>query len=161
MYLHHMRQASWAGNIRSVMTHPKGSGLGRRRKACPPKKKTRPFRRYIEEVWNRTNLELLDEIFDRYISHQPEGPTLERGPEDVKRFVGEFRVAFPDLRISIDDQIAERDKVVRATIRGTHHREFRGMAPTGKEIEEKRDSPSSASPRRATWWRAGIPTTAS
>jgi serine phosphatase RsbU (regulator of sigma subunit) len=96
------------------------------------------FRRYIEEVWNRTNLELVDEIFDRYISHQPEGPSLERGPEDVKHFVSEFRSAFPDFRISIDDQIAEGDKVVvRATIRGTHHREFRGMAPTGKEIEER------------------------
>jgi serine phosphatase RsbU (regulator of sigma subunit) len=96
------------------------------------------FRRYIEEVWNRTKLELVDEIFDRYISHQPDGPTLERGPEDVKRFVGEFRSAFPDLRIRVDDQIAEGDKVVvRATIRGTHQREFRGMAPTGEEIEEK------------------------
>ena len=96
------------------------------------------FRRYIEEVWNQSNLEVVDEIFDRYISHQPDGPTLERGPEDVKRFVGEFRSAFPDLRIQIDDQIAEGDKVmVRATLRGTHQREFRGMAPTGKEIEEK------------------------
>jgi serine phosphatase RsbU (regulator of sigma subunit) len=96
------------------------------------------FRRYIEEVWNRTNLELVDEIFDRYISHQPDGPTLERGPEDVKHFVSEFRAAFPDFRISIDDQIAEGDKVmVHATIRGTHHREFRGMAPTGKHIEER------------------------
>jgi serine phosphatase RsbU (regulator of sigma subunit) len=96
------------------------------------------FRRYIEEVWNRTNLELVDEIFDRYISHQPDGPTLQRGPEDVKRFVSEFRSAFPDFRISIDDQIAEGDKVmVHATIRGTHQREFRGMAPTGKEIEER------------------------
>jgi serine phosphatase RsbU (regulator of sigma subunit) len=96
------------------------------------------FRRYIEEVWNQSNLELVDEIFDRYVSHQPDGPTLERGPEDVKRFVGEFRVAFPDLRINIEEQIAEGDKVVvRATIRGTHQREFRGMAPTGKEIEEK------------------------
>ena len=44
------------------------------------------FRRYIEEVWNRKNLEVVDEIFDRYLSHQPDGPTLERGPEDVKRF---------------------------------------------------------------------------
>jgi serine phosphatase RsbU (regulator of sigma subunit) len=96
------------------------------------------FRRYIEEVWNETNLDLVDEIFDRYISHQPDGSTLERGPEDVKRFVSEFRSAFPDFRISIDDQIAEGDKVVvHATIRGTHQREFRGMAPTGKEIEEK------------------------
>jgi steroid delta-isomerase-like uncharacterized protein len=96
------------------------------------------FRRYIEEVWNRGNLELVNEIFDRYLAHQPDGPTLERGPEDVKRFVGEFRSAFPDFRIGIDDQIAEGDKVmVHATIRGTHQREFRGMAPTGKEIEER------------------------
>jgi steroid delta-isomerase-like uncharacterized protein len=96
------------------------------------------FRRYIEEVWNRTNLELVDQIFDRYISHQPDGSTLERGPEDVKRFVGEFRAAFPDLRLSIEDQMADGDKVViRATFRGTHQREFRGMVPTGKEIEVK------------------------
>ena len=96
------------------------------------------FSRYIEEVWNRTNLELVDEIFDRYVSHQPDGPTLERGPEDVKRFVSEFRSAFPDFRIRIDDQIAEGDKVmVHATIRGTHQREFRGMAPTGKQIEQR------------------------
>jgi serine phosphatase RsbU (regulator of sigma subunit) len=96
------------------------------------------FRRYIEEVWNQSNLEVVDEIFDRYISHQPDGPTLERGPEDVKRFVSEFRAAFPDLRVNIDEQLAEGDRVmIRATFRGTHQREFRGMAPTGKEIEVK------------------------
>jgi predicted ester cyclase len=95
------------------------------------------FRRYIEEVWNHGRLELADEIFERYISHQPDGPSLQRGPEDVKRFVGEFRSAFPDFHISINDQIAEGDKVmVHATIRGTHQGEFRGMAPTGRQIEE-------------------------
>jgi predicted ester cyclase len=96
------------------------------------------FRRYIEEVPNQGNLEIVDEIFDRYLSHQPDGSTLERGPEDVKRFNREWRSAFPDLRISIDEQIAEGDKVVsRVTLRGTHQREFRGMAPTDKEIELK------------------------
>ncbi len=91
------------------------------------------FRRYIEEVWNQTNLELVDEIFDRYISHQPDGSVLERGPEDVKRFVSEFRAAFPDLRINIDEQIAEGDKVVtRATLRGTHQREFRAWRPLAR-----------------------------
>jgi serine phosphatase RsbU (regulator of sigma subunit) len=96
------------------------------------------FRRYIEEVWNQGNLEVADVIFDRYVSHQPDGSTFERGPEDVKRFVGEFRSAFPDLRIDIDEQVAEGDKVViRATLRGTHQGVFRGMAPTGKEIEDK------------------------
>src|SRR5215218_5004610 len=96
------------------------------------------FRRYVEEVTNRGNLELADEIFGRYLAHQPGGLVLERGPEDVKRFNGEFHSAFHNFRLSIDDQIAEGDKVVsRITVRGTHQREFRGMAPTGKEIEIK------------------------
>src|SRR5215203_533017 len=96
------------------------------------------FRRYVEEVTNRGNLELADEIFDRYLAHQPGGLVGERGPEDVKRFNGEFRSAFHNFRLSIDEQIAEGDKVVsRITVRGTHQREFRGMAPTGKEIELK------------------------
>ena len=96
------------------------------------------FRRYVEEVFNQGRLQVADEIFDRYVSHQPDGSTLERGPEDVKRFVGEFSSAFPGLRLSIDDQIAGGDKVVnRITFRGTHQREFRGMVPTGKEVEVK------------------------
>jgi serine phosphatase RsbU (regulator of sigma subunit) len=96
------------------------------------------FRRYLEEAWNQSNLEVVDEIFDRYISHQPDGSVLERGPEDVKRFVGEFRSAFPDLHLSSEEQIAEGDKVVsHGTIRGTHQGEFRGMAPTGEEREIK------------------------
>jgi steroid delta-isomerase-like uncharacterized protein len=96
------------------------------------------FRRYVEEVFNKGNLQVADEIFDRYVSHQTDGSTLERGPEDVKRFVGEFRSAFPDLRLSVEEQIADRDKVVnRTTFRGTHQREFRGIAPTGKEVEVK------------------------
>jgi hypothetical protein len=81
------------------------------------------LRHYIHEVWNQSHLEVVDEIFDRYISHQPDKPTLELGPEDVKRIAGEFRSAFPDLRIHIDDQIAIREKkMVREKIRGTHQR---------------------------------------
>jgi serine phosphatase RsbU (regulator of sigma subunit) len=94
------------------------------------------FRRYLEEAWNQRNLGVIDQIFDRYISHQPDGSVHERGPEDVKRFVSEFRSAFPDLRLIIEEQIAEGDKVVsRGTIRGAHQGEFRGMAPTGEEME--------------------------
>ena len=94
------------------------------------------FRRYIEEVTNRGNLDLADEIFDRYLAHQPDGSTLERGPEDVKRFQREFRSAFSGLHATIEEQIAEGDKVMtRWRMRGTHQGEFRGMAPTGKEME--------------------------
>src|ERR671914_1593835 len=104
-----------------------------------PAKVNKPiFRRYVEEVTNQGNLEVADEIFGSYIAHQADGATLERGPEDVKRFTEEYRSAFPDWRISIDEQIAEGDKVVnRVTLRGTHQRQFRDMAPTGKEIEIK------------------------
>jgi serine phosphatase RsbU (regulator of sigma subunit) len=96
------------------------------------------FRRYVEEVGNQQNFELVDEIFERYISHQPDGSTLERGPEDVKRFHREYHSAFSDFHLSIEDQIAEGDKVVsRYTMRGTHQGDFRGLAPTGKEVELK------------------------
>jgi len=96
------------------------------------------FRRYAEEVGNQHNFEIVDEIFERYISHQPDGSTLVRGPQDVKRFQEEYHSAFPNFHINIEDQIAEGDKVVsRYTIRGIHQGDFRDMAPTGKEIEIK------------------------
>jgi steroid delta-isomerase-like uncharacterized protein len=94
------------------------------------------FRRYVEEVGNEGNLDLADDVFDRYLAHQPDGSVLERGPEDVKRFMGEFRSAFPDFHSTIEDQIAEGDRVVtRWRMRGTHQGEFRGIAPTGKELD--------------------------
>jgi steroid delta-isomerase-like uncharacterized protein len=93
------------------------------------------FRRYVEEVGNEGNLDLVDEIFSNYLSHQPDGSVLERGPEDVKRFMDEFRNAFSDFHTTIEDLIAEGDRVAtRWTMRGTHEGEFRGIAPTGKQI---------------------------
>ena len=79
------------------------------------------FRRYVEEVGNEGNLEVADEIFDRFLAHQSDGSVLERGPEDVRRFMGEFREGFPDFHSTIEDQIAEGDKVVtRWRMHGTH-----------------------------------------
>ena len=94
------------------------------------------FRRYVEEVVNQGNLEIADEIFDHYLAHQPDGSVLERGPEDVKRFQAEFRSAFLDLHTTIEDQIAEGERVMtRYRWRGTHGGGFRGIAPTGEEVE--------------------------
>jgi predicted ester cyclase len=94
------------------------------------------FRRYVEKVGNEGNLDLADEIFDRYSAHQSDGSTEERGPEDVKQFMGEIHKTFPDFHSIIEDQIAEGDKVVtRWRASGTHQGEFRGIAPTGNRIE--------------------------
>src|SRR5215213_8574226 len=136
-----MRQASWAGNI-SVVLRPslkRKRWMGKEKANVSAAEENKAiFRRYAEEVGNQQNFELFRSIFERYIAHQPDGSTLERGPEDVKRFQGEFHSAFSDFHINIEDQIAEGDKVVsRYTMRGTHQGAFRGMAPTGKEIEIK------------------------
>jgi serine phosphatase RsbU (regulator of sigma subunit) len=113
-----------------------GRGSGRRSSLPTEEENMAIFRRYVEEVVNEENLEIADEIFDRYLAHQPDGSVLERGPKDVKRFIGEFHSAFQDFYCAIEDQIAQDDRVMtRWKIRGIHQGEFRGMAPTGKEVE--------------------------
>src|ERR671914_1192253 len=131
-----MRRACSAGTM--MRPQPQRRWLEREEKNVPAKENKAAFRRYIEEVQIQGNLEVADEIFGRYLAHQADGSTLERSPEDVKRFTEEYRWAFPDWRVSIDEQIAEGDKVVnRVTLRGTHQSQFRDMAPTGKEVELK------------------------
>src|SRR5918999_4038771 len=136
-----MRQASWAGNIAVVLRcFLKWRHRMRKEKTnvYSAEQNKAIFRRYAEEVGIQHNFEIVDEIFERYIAHQPDGSTLVRGPEDVKRFQEEYHSAFSNFHISIEDQIAEGDKVVsRYTIRGIHQRAFKDMAPTGKEIEIK------------------------
>jgi non-heme chloroperoxidase len=94
------------------------------------------FRRYIEEVWKDEKLNIADEVFaEKYLSHQSDGTALERGPEDVKKFVMEYRSAFSDIEDIVEDMIGEGDRVVtRWTLRVTHTGEFRGIPATGKRI---------------------------
>ena len=91
-------------------------------------------RRLIEEAWNEGNLATIDEILSPdYVLHiDAPGPP---GREGYKQDVTMHRTAFPDLRFTIEDMVAEGDKVVlRATLRGTHKGEYIGIAPTGKQI---------------------------
>ena len=94
------------------------------------------FRRYVEEVWKDEKLDIADEVFaEKYLSHQSNGTALERGPEDVKKFVKEYRFAFSDIEDIVEDMIGEGDRVVtRWTLRVTHTGEFRGIPATGKRI---------------------------
>ena len=91
-------------------------------------------RRLIEEVIGRGNFALVEELVAAdYVGHSSSPEINTR--EGHKQFLVALRQAFPDLQIKIEDQIAERDKVVtRWTVRGTHQGEFAGIPPTGKQV---------------------------
>jgi steroid delta-isomerase-like uncharacterized protein len=89
-------------------------------------------------IWTSGDVEAADEIYaPGYVNHQHSHPAAGglRGVEAMKRFAAEFRSAFPNFRNSIDDQVAEGDRVVtRFKSRGTHKGRFLGLAPTHREI---------------------------
>jgi len=92
-------------------------------------------RRHFDEIWNQQRLDVAAELVDpSYSSHFP----LPGQPAGIAGFiyaVEMLHTSFPDLIISVEDLIAEDDKVVaRLTARGTHQAPFRGIAPTGKEV---------------------------
>jgi steroid delta-isomerase-like uncharacterized protein len=92
-------------------------------------------RRLFEEVWNKGNLTVLNEIIAKdHVSSGPGTlPGLPAGPEGSKQLVTVYRNAFPDVHFTIDEQIAEGDKVVtRWTAHGTHQGELVGIPATGK-----------------------------
>jgi steroid delta-isomerase-like uncharacterized protein len=93
-------------------------------------------RRFIEEAFNKGNVDVIDEIVSsNIVTHDPAAPpNMPAGSEGVKQMVLGYRSAFPDIKVTIDDLIAEGDKVVtRWSARGTHEGELMGIPPTGKE----------------------------
>jgi steroid delta-isomerase-like uncharacterized protein len=92
-------------------------------------------RETFEEPW-KGNWAVIDEhIAADYIGRDPAEPEPIRGPQGAKANVQKYLAAFEDARITVDDQIADGDKVAtRWTGRGTHTGELAGIAPTGKEI---------------------------
>jgi steroid delta-isomerase-like uncharacterized protein len=91
------------------------------------------FRRMIEEGFNKGNLGALDELFaPDYQEHQFQlPPTLQGFKESIRG----LRTSFPDITVTIEDVIADEDKVwARSTARGTHRGEFMGLPPSGAEI---------------------------
>lgn len=93
-------------------------------------------RRYIEEVWNKGDLNLLGELVSDKVTgvHMVTGEI--RGVEALRQQVQAYRTAFPDLRMTIDDIGMAGDRVfVRWTGRGTHKGSFMGIAPTNNRGE--------------------------
>jgi predicted ester cyclase len=92
-------------------------------------------RRFLKEIFSQGNLAVADEIIaPGHVNSGPGTlPGLPPGPEGSKQLITVYRNAFPDVQFTLDEQIAEGDKVVtRFTAHGTHKGELAGIPPTGK-----------------------------
>ena len=95
-------------------------------------------RRYLEEVWTKRNPEALEEFYPSYDLVEQEGTAFRGLPslENAKEYVRRVQAAFPDLSVTVEDMIAEEDRVaVRTTWRGTYEGEpIGGKAPTNETV---------------------------
>jgi predicted ester cyclase len=96
-------------------------------------------RREIEELYNHTgNLDAANEIYaPEFVGHDPTLPEDLHGIEPARQYAATFRSAFPDLTCTIEDQLAEGDKVAtRFRAHGTHQGETEELGPpTGNRVE--------------------------
>lgn len=92
-------------------------------------------RRFVDEVQSKGNTDLIDEICSpEFVNHSaPQG--LPADLEGIKILTTMFKGAFPDSYFTVEDMIAEGDKVVtRKTFHGTHEGEFMGIPPSGRPV---------------------------
>lgn len=89
------------------------------------------YRRMVEEVVNQGHMDVVDELFhDTYVDHSAP-PGMPGGLEGVKAIFSMFRTAFPDVKFTIEDMVAEGD-IVATLVHGdgTNTGPFMGMEPT-------------------------------
>ena len=91
-------------------------------------------RRFLEET-DRGNLDVIDELVSPdAVDHNP-FPGQAPGAEGVRQVFAMLKAAFPDMSQSIQDMVAEGDRVaIRSTLHGTHRGEFLGIPATGKQV---------------------------
>ncbi len=101
-------------------------------------KNTAAMRRFYDEVMNKGNLKVIDELVDlQYVDHFVT-PGIPADKAGLTQIMTMYRTAFPDLQVTVEDIIAKADKVwVYTTARGTQKGEFMGMPASGKKIEVK------------------------
>jgi steroid delta-isomerase-like uncharacterized protein len=94
------------------------------------------IRRLYEEAWNNRKLEVVKELISP--SHALQAPTRSGssiGPAAYQRQISRFLAGFPDLRFTVEDTVAEKDKVVACwTMSGTHKGEYMGVPATNKKV---------------------------
>src|SRR4051794_3304297 len=92
------------------------------------------IRRFVEEVQNKQNWDVYDELNDpEFVNHSaPPGVPADR--EGGKIFLQALAAAYPDAHFTVDDMIAEGDQVVtKKTLSGTNQGDFEGIPATGKQ----------------------------
>jgi predicted ester cyclase len=93
-------------------------------------------RQLLDEVFRRGDVTRVDfYLAPSFVEHEELPPGIPGGSEGVKALTTMLHAAFPDFGITIDDVIAEGDRVVvRQTWSGTHQGEFMGIPPTGRRV---------------------------
>jgi steroid delta-isomerase-like uncharacterized protein len=93
------------------------------------------MRRFFEELFNTGDLSVADEIVGTDYINYNAAPCETPGREGLKAFVTSLRRSFPDIHFTVEDLIAEDDKVVtRFSISATHQGEFAGIPATGTSV---------------------------
>jgi steroid delta-isomerase-like uncharacterized protein len=97
-----------------------------------PSQNTKTVLDLLDAAWNRGDASAFDRaVAEDHIEHEPDGDEI--GRDHLAETVLAYRAAFPDLRMSVDDQIAAGDRVVvRWTATGTHRGELNGIPATGR-----------------------------
>lgn len=92
-------------------------------------------RRFYDEMLNEGKIEIVNDLIgDNYVEHE-ETPGIPPTKEGVKQWAKMMRNAFPDLKVEVEDMIAERDKVVIiGRMRGTHRGELFGNKGSGRKL---------------------------
>jgi predicted SnoaL-like aldol condensation-catalyzing enzyme len=92
-------------------------------------------RRFVDEVQSGGNIDLIDEICSSEFVNHSIPPGIPPDCEGIKILTAMFRGAFPDSYFTVEDMVAEGDKVVtRKTFHGTHEGEFMGIPPSGRSV---------------------------
>lgn len=93
------------------------------------------YREYVEEVWHRRNIAAADEYFTDDVVDHAAPPQQGPGLAGLKATFAMFLEAFPDFHITIEDLIAEGDKLVaRVSFTGTHRGAYHGIPATNRAI---------------------------
>ena len=91
--------------------------------------------RFVDEVQSGGNIDLVDEICSPEFVNHSAPPGIPADREGIKIVAAMFRRAFPDSYFTVEDTVAEGDKVAtRKTFHGTHEGEFMGIPPSGRSV---------------------------